>query len=202
MAQTENQQLLVPLEMYLKAGLHIGTKFRTKFMRQYIYKIRPDGLAVLNVQEVNKGLQQAGEFLAKFEAEKMLVVGKRENSWKAIKMFSKLTGIKYHVGNYNSSIFTNPTLKNFIEPEVILCADPFPDKEVIKKGAQAGATIVALCDTNNEGAHVDVIVPCNNKGRKSLGLSFWILAREYLKGRGLIKGDEDMKAKVEEFIED
>ena len=35
----EEEQLLVPLENYLKAGLHIGTKFRTEYMAPFIYKI-------------------------------------------------------------------------------------------------------------------------------------------------------------------
>ncbi len=40
------EEFLVPTKQYLKAGIHIGTKFRTKYMEQFIYKTRPDGLSV------------------------------------------------------------------------------------------------------------------------------------------------------------
>ena len=34
------EQLLIPLDTYLKVGLHIGTKFRTKYMEPFIYKVK------------------------------------------------------------------------------------------------------------------------------------------------------------------
>lgn len=45
----QEEQFLIPLDEYLKVGIHIGTKFRTKYMTPFIYKTRPDGLVVLNV---------------------------------------------------------------------------------------------------------------------------------------------------------
>ena len=49
-----DDELLVPQDQYLKAGIHIGTKFRTKYMADFIYKTRPDGLSVLNLQKINE----------------------------------------------------------------------------------------------------------------------------------------------------
>lgn len=196
------EQLLVPLDTYLKAGLHIGTKFRTKYMEPFIYKIRPDGLAVLNVQEINKRIGLAAKFIAHFQPEEMMVVGKRENSWKAINMFAKLTGVRSYAGKYSAGILTNPKLEIFTETKVIICADPWPDKDAVKDGVESGAFIIALCDTNNESTNVDLVVPCNNKGKKSLGLFFWILAREYLKANGKMKSDEEMPVKLEEFMDE
>ena len=88
---TEEEQLLIPLENYLKAGLHIGTKFRTEYMAPFIYKIRPDGLAVLNIQKVNERIQLAAIFLSQYNPEDILVVCRRENGWEPVKLFSKLT---------------------------------------------------------------------------------------------------------------
>ena len=45
-------------------------------------------------------------------------------------------------------------------------------------------------DTNNQANNLDLVVPCNNKGKKSLGLFFYILMREYLKSMGKIKSDD------------
>ena len=47
----------------LKAGIHIGTKFRTKYMDKFIYKTRPDGLSVLNLQKIDERLRLAANFL-------------------------------------------------------------------------------------------------------------------------------------------
>lgn len=196
---TEEQTFLVPLEKYLKVGLHIGTKFRTKYMEPFIYKIRPDGLAVLNIQRINERIELAAKFLAQYEPKDILVVGRRENGWQSIEMFAKATGAKAFPGRYPPGILTNPNLENFIEVKILLATDPWPDKNAVRDAAKAGIPVIALCDTNNESNYLDLVVPCNNKGKKSLGLIFWVLAKEYLKNRGLIKSDKDMKMTIEDF---
>ena len=88
-------------------------------------------------------------------------------------------------------------MKTFIETKLILVVDPWPDKNIVKDAIKIGIPVIALCDTNNETNNLDLVVPCNNKGKKSLGLIFWILAREYLKSK-----NKDMKEKVDEFVEE
>ncbi len=193
------QQFLVPLDTYLKSGLHIGTKFRTKYMEPFIYKIRPDGLAVLNVQTINSRIGAACKFLSKFKQEDILVVGRRENGWKAMKMFSMLTGIKTYE-RYHPGMLTNSRLEIFKEIKVLLVTDPFPDKDAVRDAVKAGAVVIGLCDTNNENTYLDIVVPCNNKGKKSLGLFFWILAKEYMLARGMIKDEKEMKFSVDDFM--
>ncbi|AJF62223.1 MAG: 30S ribosomal protein S2 [archaeon GW2011_AR20] len=193
----EEQDFLVPLEEYLKVGIHIGTKFRTKYMAPFIYKTRPDGLVVLNVQEIDKRIKLAANLLSQYKPEDILVVCRRENGWKAVKLFSKLTGIKVFAGRYPPGILTNPSLRTFIEARLILVVDPWPDKNIVKDAIKIGIPVIALCDTNNETNNLDLIVPCNNKGKKSLGLVFWILAREYLKAR-----KEELKEKIEDFMDE
>ena len=46
-------ELLIPLDKYLAAGLHIGTQQKTKDMEKYIYRVRADGLHVLDVKSSN-----------------------------------------------------------------------------------------------------------------------------------------------------
>ncbi len=196
------QKLLVPLDQYLKVGIHIGTKYKTKYMEPFIYKIRSDGLAVLNVQKINDRIAIAAKFLSQYEPEDILVVCRRENGQRAAKMFAKATGIKALVGRYPPGILTNPNLDTFTEKKLMLAVDPWPDKNAMKDAARVGIPVIALCDTNNEANDIDLVVPCNNKGKKSLALFFWIMAREYLKSRGLIKKDSDFKYKIEDFAED
>ena len=199
---TETEQFLVPQDSYLKAGIHIGTKFRTKYMGQFIYKTRPDGLSVLNLQKIDERIKLAANFLSKYRPEDIIVVGKRENSWKAIKAFNKCTGIRIFAGRYLPGILTNPVLDTYIEARLVIVTDPWPDRNVINDAMIRGIPIIALCDTNNQANNIDLVVPCNNKGKKSLGLLFWILAREYLKSRGEIKGNDDFKAPLEDFTEE
>jgi len=195
----QQQEFLVPLDVYLKVGLHIGTKFRTKYMEPFIYRVRPDGLAVLNVQKIDKRLDTAAKFLAQYDPKEILVVCRRENGWRAAKLFQKLTGIKVITGRYPPGILTNLSLENFAEAKIMLVTDPWPDKNAINDAIRVGIPIIALCDTNNTSNNVDLVLPCNNKGRKSLGLIFWILTKEYLKNKGLIKKDADLKVTVDDF---
>ena len=196
------EQLLVPLDEYLKVGIHIGTKFRTKFMAPFIYKVRPDGLAVLNVQSIDNRLNVAAKFMAQYDAKDILIVCRRENGWEAAKLFSKLTGIRAFAGRYPPGVLTNPNLDSFIEAKLILVTDPWPDRNAIKDAAMLGIPVIALCDTNNESHNTDLVIPCNNKGKKSLGLVFWILAREFLKEKGIIKSEKEMQIPLEKFTED
>lgn len=193
----EQEQLLVPLDDYLKVGIHIGTKYRTKYMEQFIYKVRNDGLSVLNVQSIDTRLRQAINLLNQFNFEDILVICRRENGWKAAKAFSKATGIRVFAGRYPPGILTNKDLKNFFETKLILVVDPWSEKNAIRDAIRSGVPVIALCDTNNESNNLDLVVPCNNKGKKSLGLIFYILARDYLKHR-----KKELKETLDDFTDE
>lgn len=197
--QEEQQQFLVPLDEYLKVGLHIGTKFRTKYMESFIYKIRSDGLAVMNVQKIDERIRLAARFLSNYNPEDILVVCRRENGYRAVRMLNKLTGIKVYVGRYPPGVLTNPDLEDFAEAKVLLATDPWPDRNAIMDAVRVGIPVVALCDTNNASNFIDLVVPCNNKGKKSLALFFWILVREYLKSKGQIKEDKELGYSINDF---
>ena len=196
------EQLLVAQDTYLKAGIHIGTKFKTKYMEKFIYKTRPDGLSVLNLQQIDARLKILSKFLAHYAPEDILIVSRRENGWKPLKKFGEVTTARVIAGRYPPGILTNPALDNYTEAKVVMVTDAWPDKNAIKDAIQVGIPIIALCDTNNQANNIDLVIPCNNKGKKSLGLLFMILAREYLKLRGEIKKDSDFTYKLEDFAED
>ncbi len=198
----EAEEFLIPLDSYLKVGLHIGTKFRTKYMEPFVYKVRGDGLAVLNVKKIDERIGIVAKFLGQYEPNEILVACRRENGWDAVKLFSKLTGIRVIAGRYRPGMLTNPNLEGFTEAKILLVVDPWPDKNAIRDAVKIGMPVVALCDTNNEANYIDLVIPCNNKGKKSLGLFFWILTKEYLKSRGVIKKDEDLKLTYNDFSPD
>jgi len=196
------EQFLVPQDEYLKAGIHIGTKLKTKYMEAFIYKTRPDGLSVLNLQKINERIGLAVNILAQYSPEDIIVVSRRENGWKAVRLFGKITGIRVFAGRYPPGILTNPALEEFLEAKLLLATDAWPDRNAINDSVKIGIPVIALCDTNNQSNNIDLVVPCNNKGKKSLGLIFYILAKEYLKKRGIIKSDNDFREKPEDFMEE
>ena len=196
------EKFLIAKDSYLKAGVHIGTKFKTKYMSRFIYKTRPDGLSVLNLQKIDERIRIAANFLSEYEPEEILIVSRRENGWKPLKLFSNLTGVKFFAGRYPPGILTNPELENYIEIKVILVVDPWPDRNAVNDAMKVGVPVVALCDTNNQSNNIDLIIPCNNKGKKSLGLFFYILAKGFMKNKKMIKNDSDFKKTIEDFTQE
>src|SRR3989344_6951206 len=151
----ESESLLVDLDNYLKAGIHIGTKFRTKYMAPFIYKVRSDGLAVLNVQGIDKRLGVAANMLSQYEPDGIMVVCRRENGWDAVKLFSEMIGCRYLIGRYPPGILTNPRLDSFTEAKVIVVVDPWPDRNAVRDAVSVGVPVIGLCDTNNESNYLD-----------------------------------------------
>jgi small subunit ribosomal protein S2 len=196
------ESFLLPTKVYLKAGIHIGTKFRTKYMEPFIYKTRPDGLSVLNLQKIDERLRIVSNFISQYEPKDILVVSRRENGWKALNKFGEVTGTKVFAGRYPPGILTNPQLETFMEVKLIMVTDSWPDRNAINDAMLMGIPVIALCDTNNQANFIDVVMPCNNKGKKSLGLLFYVLAREFLLKKGIIAKPEDMTATLEDFTDE
>jgi len=196
------ETMLVPADVYLKTGIHVGTKFRTKHMQQFIYKTRSDGLSVLDVAKIDERARLSFQLLKNYAPEDILVVCRRENGWKPIQLLQKLTGIRCFAGRYPPGILTNSNLENFIEAKIMIVVDAWADKNAVLDAGNMGIPVIALCDTNNQYNNVDFVVPCNNKGRKSLGLYFYLLAREYLLARGVVKSEADLAIKMDKFIEE
>jgi len=185
MAKEKSEELLVPLEEYVKSGIYLGTRVITSFMKPYVYRRRPDGLATINTQEIDDRLKVAINFLSRYPPEEILVVCKRESGWQAAELFGKLTGIRVFTKKYPPGIITNPSLPDFFEPSILFIVDPWLDKNPLKDALKLNIPVISLCDTNNITSFIDLIIPCNNKSNKSIGLVFWILAQEYTKKLGI-----------------
>lgn len=175
-------ELLIPLDKYLAAGLHIGTQQKTKDMERYIYRVRADGLYVLDVRRTNDRIISAAKFLAKFEPEDILAVSTRQYGQTPVRRFGELTGSQTIPGRFIPGTLTNPNYAKFIEPKVLMVTDPRSDSQAIIEAKQIGIPVVALCDTENLLGNVDIVIPVNNKGRKAISLVYWLLARQYLTG--------------------
>jgi len=187
----------MPFENYLSAGVHIGMKQQTKDMKKFVYKVRSDGLAVLNVSLIDERIKTAARMLAKYD--KLIIVSRKVMGQKPAVKFAELTGAKSVTGRFLPGTITNPAFRGYFEPSVLIATDPLIDKQAITEAVKMRLPIIALCDTFNETTMVDFVVPCNNKGRKSIAMVYWMLAKEYMKAKGMIGTDEEFTAKPEEF---
>ena len=187
----------MPFEQYLSAGMHIGMKQQTKDMKRFVYKIRDDGLAVLDLQTIDNRIKLAAKFLARLK--RIMVVSRKYVAWKPITKFSEIVDAKALTGRFLPGTITNPSFPGYYEPEVLLVTDPLVDSQAIEEAAKMRIPIIALCDTSNETGSIDLIVPVNNKGRKSLAMVYWLLALEVQKNREIIKEDKEFEYKPEEF---
>ncbi len=194
--------LLIESNEYLKSGIHIGTKFKTKYMADFIYKTRPDGLSVLNLKKIDERIGLAANLLSQYNPEDILIISRRENGWKALKILTRLTGIRVITGRYPPGILTNTGLETFTEPKLLMVCDPWPDKNAVDDANRVGIPVIALCDTNNQPNNVDLVIPCNNKGKKSVGLIFYLITREFMRKKGMLATNEEFPEKLEDFMEE
>ncbi|MCL2114764.1 MAG: 30S ribosomal protein S2 [Methanobrevibacter sp.] len=192
-------ELLIPLENYLAAGLHIGTQQKTSDMEKYIFRVRSDGLYVLDIRKTNERIISAAKFLAKYDPEDILVVATRQYGQAPVKKFGEIIGCKTIPGRFIPGTLTNPNYNKFIEPKIIVVTDPRSDSQAIIESKQIGVPIVGLCDTENLLSTVDIVVPVNNKGRKAIALVYWLLARQILREKEIIDEFEDLDIPATDF---
>lgn len=197
--KTENNDMMVSEETYMTSGVHIGTRQKTADIKDFIYKVRNDGLYIIDVKQTDKKIKIAAKLLAKYNPSKILAVSVRQYGQKPIRKLGEYTGITVFDGRFRPGTLTNPNSDNFFEPEIIILTDPLADMQALHEAENIGIPVIALCDTNNETKYVDIAIPTNNKGRRALALVYWLLAREMQKAQGKIKSDEEFTVTVEDF---
>lgn len=191
------QKLLITDSDYKASGIYIGMKQRTAQMKEYIYRIRPDGLSLLNISKIDQKLKTAAKMMARSES--VLVIGRKTVAHGPLNKFAEITGAKAVVGRFMPGTLTNPSYKKFYEADVVLIIDPLSDHQALKEAVKARIPVIAICDTFNDTKDIDLVVPSNNKGIRALATLFWILAREVLKEQGKIKDHEEFSHKIEDF---
>ncbi len=191
--------LLMPRDTLLSAGIHIGTRMKTGDMEQFIYRVRPDGLFVLDVKKTDDRIRVAAKFLARFEPAKTAAAAGRLYAQEPVSKFCQVTGATAIVGRFIPGLLSNPLYPNRIEPEVLIVSDPRADFQAVKEAGAIGIPVVALCSTDNEFVGVDYVIPTNNKGRRALAVIYWLLARQILKERGELAADKELPLTVDDF---
>jgi len=184
----DEADLLIPVEDYLGAGVHIGTQQKTEDMARFIHRVRDDGLYVLDVSQTDQRIRTAADFLANYSPEQVLVTSSRQYGRFPAEKFAEAIGARARTGRFIPGTLTNPDYDGYIEPDVVVVTDPIGDSQAVKEAITVGIPVIAMCDSNNQLSNVDLVIPTNNKGRRALSVVYWLLANETLDRRGAEPG--------------
>lgn len=181
---SEDAGLLLPSESYEENAVNIGTQQKSADMARFIDRVREDGLYLLNIDMTDSRIRQIAQFLNQYEAPRVMVVSARQYGQRPARLFAEAIGANAAVGRFIPGSLTNPVLRSYVEPDVLFVTDPAADQQALIEAVNSGLPIVGIVDANNNLRNVDLALPANNKGRRSLALVYWLLAREVLKLRG------------------
>ena len=199
---SENESPLVPYDVYETHAVHIGTNQKSSDMQRFIDKDRADGsgLHLIDINQTDARIRTVANFLSRYDPERILVVSARQYGQRPARKFAQSIGAKRIVGRFIPGTLTKPKLRTYTEPEVLVVTDPAADSQALSEAVSTGLPIVGIVDANNTLRNVDLALPANNKGRRSLALIYWLLAREMLTSRGATNyADWERAQDVEEW---
>lgn len=183
----------------LATGIRIGTPVRTKTMERFTARPRPDGLHMIDYGKTIERIETAGKFIAKVGAANTVVYTSREHATMAVQKFCEATGAMMRLGRFMPGTFTNPLYPGHLDAELVVVGDPMSDSQAIVEAGKLGVPVIAVCDTDNVTDDIDLVIPGNNRGRKSIAAIFWLLARYTLINAGQLTADQPMTLSIEDF---
>ena len=186
-------------KMILATGIRVGTPVKTKFMSSFIVRANPEGLYILDISKTLSRIDVAAKFISRVDISKVALTSAREYGKTPVQKFCEITGATSILGRFMPGTFTNPSLPNYMEPEIVLVTDPQADQQAVLESTRAGVPVIAIANSDNVTSLVDLVIPANNRGRKALATVYWLLAREVLKKQGKIKSDSEIPLSIDDF---
>lgn len=193
-AEQQDEDLLVDREEYLANGVHIGTKSQHKDMEKYIFHVKKNQLAVLDLNKTDERIRDTANFLTGYEPEEVLVVARKKDALLPVTKFAEATGSSKIAGRFTPGTLTNPRSDDFVEPDLVVVSDPEEDGQAIDEAVDAKIPVVAIADSADTLENIDLVIPANNKSGNAIAMVYFLLAREMAEVNG-----EDFDYELEDF---
>jgi len=147
--QVSGEELLVPIEKYMAAGVRLGAKISNNYLikRGFIFSVRPDGLRIFNLKKIDERIRIAAKMMTRYDPSKIVAHSVKPYGFKPMEMMCKFVGCKVVAGRFIPGSFTNPSLDNYMDAELLIIADPKTDIQSLKEAAATGIPVIGLVDT-------------------------------------------------------
>ena len=162
-------------------------------MKRFIHNFSRQGVPTFKISDTYERIKLAARIIAGVENIKdVYAISSRDSGQRAVVKFASYTGCSVTSSSrWTPGSLTNSQTRQFQEPKMIIVVDPHADYKALKEASYASIPVIALCDTHNNLKFVDVAIPCNNNTTESIGMIFWMLAREVKILRGELDRDEE-----------